>query len=583
MPESFHGLPAAPGIGIGTLFIYRSLRLGTEVPNTEQAADPAPEWARLQLAQTRVDQELAQLSSAENSLVAEVFSAQRAILQDQTLVKALHKAIFDEGQSALSATHHVIYDLIQLFRNLGDEYFAGRAVDILDIGQRLLTHMGAPQTNRHLLQTIPPQTILVATDLTPSELTDLALNHVLGIALAESTPTSHSAILARSMGIPMACALGDAILTVPAAHQAVLDGNTGKLVVLPSAAELSHYQATQAQQVARHAVALTHAQEPAQTQDGIRIPILANANHPDEVALAKITGADGVGLLRTEYLFQHRAAPPTLDEQYVIYLALARQLSGTQFTVRALDAGGDKPMRYIHHAHEENPFLGLRGLRLLLAEPELLCTQFRALYRVAVALQGDVTVRFMLPMVSSVEEVHMVQRLLATVAAEEAQCQPLAQPMQVGVMIEVPSAALTAAPIAALVDFLSIGTNDLAQYTLATDRTNASVAALADPLHPAVLQLIERTCRAGAAAGIPVSICGEVSGDVEALPLLLGLGLTEISAPLPAVPLIKAGVRHWHLADCRALAQRALHCGNAQEVRDLLGDAGRMLAESGNS
>ena len=583
MPISFHGLPAAPGIGIGTLFIYRSLHLGAEAPTVEHVADPTQEWARLLLVTAHVDQELAVLSGTENSLVAEVFSAQRAILQDQTLLQALQKAIVEEGQSALSATHQVIYDLIQLFRNLGDEYFAGRAIDILDIGQRLLTHLGAPQANRQRLQTLPPQSILVATDLTPSELTDLAFSPVVGIALAESTPTAHSAILARSMGIPMVCGVGGAILTVPAASAAVLDGNAGKLVLLPSATELADYQAAQARQVAVHAAAVAHAQEPAQTQDGIRIPILANANQPDEVALAKIAGADGVGLLRTEYLFQHRAAPPTLEEQYAIYLALASQLRGAQFTVRALDAGGDKPVRYLHHAHEENPFLGLRGLRLLLAEPQLLQTQFRALYQVAVALQGDVSVRFMLPMVSSVEEVHAVQQLLATVMAEEGASDHLVKPLPIGVMIEVPSAALTARPIAALVDFLSIGTNDLAQYTLATDRTNANVAALADPLHPAVLQLIELTCQAGAAAGIPVSICGEVSGDLAALPLLLGLGLTEISAPLPAVPLIKAGVRQLQMADCRALALRALGCGSAQAVRDLLGDRTAMLAESGNS
>ena len=275
--------------------------------------------------------------------------------------------------------------------------------------------------------------------------------------------------------------------------------------------------------------------------------------------------------MRTEYLFQQRAAPPTLEEQYAIYLALASQLKGAQFTVRALDAGGDKPMRYLHHAHEENPFLGLRGLRLLLAEPQLLATQFRALYRVAMTLQGEVSVRFMLPMVSSIEEVHAAKQLLAAVLAEEGANERVVQPLPIGAMIEVPSAALTARLIADCVDFLSIGTNDLAQYTLATDRTNASVATLADPLHPAVLQLIALTCQAGVAAGIPVSICGEVSGDLAALPLLLGLGLTEISAPLPAVPRINAGIRQWQLADCRALALRALSCGNAQAVRDLLG------------
>ncbi len=568
MQKIFHGLPAAPGIGIGTLFIYRSHRFNLETVAIEHADDADAEWQRFLVAKTAVDEALVQLGHAENTLIAEVFSAQRVILQDQTLLQAVHEAIFSEKQSALSATRYVICELAELFRNLGDEYFAGRSVDIVDIGQRLLAHMGGPITGTHQLQTIPPQSILVATDLIPSELTQLPHHHVLGIALAESTPTAHSAILARTLGIPMVCTLGDAILTL-AIEPAILDGEAGTLLITPTADELSNYRATRARQEAHQATALAHAQEAAITSEGVAIAVLANINNPEELAQLHATGADGVGLLRTEYLFQNRLTAPTVDEQYALYLALAQQLQGQQLTVRALDAGGDKPMQYLHHPHEENPFLGLRGIRLLLHQPALLRTQFRALYRVAVTLEGRLEIRFMLPMISAVEEVRAVRRLLNEVSAQES-ATTHAVALKIGAMIEIPSAALVAQRLANYVDFFSIGTNDLAQYTLATDRTNAHVAALADPLHPAVLQLIKLTCDAASAAQIPVSICGELSGDPHAVPLLLGLGLTELSAPLPAVPLVKEAVRNCTLAAARQLATQALHCDDARDVRALL-------------
>ncbi|MCB0065455.1 MAG: phosphoenolpyruvate--protein phosphotransferase [Caldilineaceae bacterium] len=569
MRTIFYGLPAAPGIGIGALYIYRAHRFDLETVGIERAANVEEEWQLFLTAKGEVDAELAALGNAENTLVAEVFTAQRVILQDQTLLNAIHEAIFTEEQSALSATKSAVYHLAEIFRNLGDEYFAGRAIDILDIGQRLLTHMGGGSSAMVELQSLPPQTILVAMDLTPSELTQLPLDHILGIALAESTPTAHSAILARTLSIPMVCTLGEAILTIEDGT-AILDGEAGELLVDPTAGELAQYQETQQLQVAQHALAVEHAQEAATTEDGVAIKVLANINQPEEMAQVLDAGADGVGLLRTEYLFQNRPLPPTFDEQIAIYLALAEQVAGRQLTVRALDAGGDKPMRYLHHAPEANPFLGLRGTRLLLARPTLLRTQFRALCHVAAQLAGRLEIRFMLPMISCIDEVRKARQILDEAIADKTADGAFHAPMKIGAMIEIPSAALTAGPIAALVDFLSIGTNDLAQYTMATDRTNATVAALADPLHPAVLQLIKQSCEAGEAAKIPVSICGELSGDPAAVPLLLGLGLRELSAPLPAVPVVKEAVRSCTLAAGRRIAELALQCADAAEVRRLL-------------
>ncbi len=571
MTKLFHGLSAAPGVGIGNLFVYRTWHLATLPPSETLADDPQQEWQHFLAAQQAVDDELAQLITDENPLIADVFMAQRVILQDQTFTHAMQQAIFHDHQPAITATQKVIHQLAELFRNLGDEYFAGRAVDILDIGQRLLQQMGMPVYEQQAVAQITAGTILVARDITFSEITQLPLAHIVGIALAESTPTAHSAILARSLGIPMLCTMGEAILQLPPHHPAVIDGNVGYLLVEPTAAELMAGQAKRQAQAADRASAVAHAHEPAYTRDGRLVPVLANANNPEDISQVCIKGADGVGLLRSEYLFENRTDLPTFAEQYDTFRHFVAQLQGRPLTVRALDIGGDKPMPYLIQSQEANPFLGLRGIRLLLANPELLLPQYRALCQIAQDIQqgliAPTELRFMLPMISTVDEVRAVRALLAEVDDHFL----LALPIKIGVMIEVPSAALLADRIAPLADFFSIGTNDLAQYTLATDRTNSSVAALADPLHPAVLQLIQRTCQAGAAAGIPVSICGEIGGDPNVIPLLLGLGLDELSVPVPAIPLIKEAVRRCTQATCCALAEQALRCEDASAVRALLG------------
>lgn len=590
MTHLIHGLPAAPGVGIGRLFIYRSWQMATPMP-TARATEPQVEWQAFVAAQQAVDAELSALISADNRLIGEVFAAQQMILHDQTFVQAIQEAIFQERKPLLAATQSVINHLADLFRNLDDEYFASRATDLVDIGQRLLQQMGAPNREAQSALPMTPGTILLARDITFSELTQLPFAYIVGIALAESTPTAHSAILARSLGIPLVCAMGETILQVSPQQTAVIDGYEGWLLVEPALDELTTYRAKRQTLAADRASAVEHAHEPARTQDGLVLPVLANANNPEDVVQACAQGADGVGLLRTEYLFQHRIDPPTLEEQFDTYRYFAQQIGCRQLTVRAFDIGGDKPMPYLIHSHEANPFLGLRGTRLLLAKPDLLVTQYRALWQVAHSLtttapgtsvdaERTVELRFMLPMISTVEEVRLVRALLTTVETDTngthttvAHTAPGYSPrIKIGVMIEVPSAALLADRMAPLVDFFSIGTNDLAQYVLATDRTNSSVAALADPLHPAVLRLIQLTCQAAAATGIPVSICGEIGGDPAAVPLLIGLGLTELSVPVPAVPLVKEAIRRTTQAACRALAEQALRCEDSSAVRALLLD-----------
>ena len=560
------GLPAAPGIGIGQIVIHSSL--ATETWGEVTAADPEAEWQRFLTAQRQVDDELARSSGQESPLIAEIFAAHRYILQDATLLEAVHRAI-DEGHNAVHATYRAITELADVFRALEDEYFAGRAADILDIGQRLLAHLGAPAQPVELA-TLPPNTVLIAGDLAPSELAQLPADHVVGIVLAFSTPTAHSAILARSLGIPLICTAGDSVLDLSPGHTAVVNGHNGRLLIDPGAEEMQRQRAAQQDFLQVQATASAHAAEPAITLDGVHIPVYANANGPEDIGLACLHGADGVGLLRTEYLFQDRPAPPTVEEQERSYRAFAQQLRQRLLTVRALDAGGDKPIAYMAVRGENNPFLGQRGIRLLLQHPRLLRDQFSALLRVARDLHGELEFRFMLPMVATVEELHSARKLLDELTALESAVGDGVDLVKVGVLIEVPAAALMARHLASLVDYFSIGTNDLAQYVLASDRTNSSVAGMADPLHPAVLQLIKATCDAARQAGMPVSLCGELAGDFHAVSLLLGLGVTEFSAPLPAVALVKQSVRRCQLPACQRLAAAALECDSSHAVRRLL-------------
>ncbi len=570
----FRGLAAAPGIGIGQAVLYRTGHFALGPPGApgdpsgaapDVPPEPEREWRRFLAAQRAVDEELERLGQSAHSLVAEVFVAHRAILQDEMLVAAARRGVFDEGLPVAGATLQAVSEMAELLAALDDDYFAGRASDVLDIGQRLLAALGATERRPHL-NALPPDTILLVDELTPSDTAQLRPESVQGIALAGGTPTAHPAILARSLGIPLVCGLGPGVLRLQPQRRTIVDGDAGLLIVDPSPAELRRYHAERQSRIEERAQAARHAHAPAVTRDGRRVRVLANANSPEEMISVRETGAEGVGLLRTEYLFQERAQPPSLAEQTDAYVCFLRQVEPGQLTVRALDAGGDKPVRFYAHPREDNPFLGLRGIRLLIETPELLRTQYHALQQAVQTVRAAgvaVEARFLLPMVTTLEELQVARGLLAGLD----QTLP---PLPLGVMVEVPSAALIARALAAHADFLSIGTNDLAQYTLASDRTHRSVGALADPLHPAVLQLIAQTCAAAETAGVPVSLCGELAGNIAAAPLLLGLGVQELSMPLPAVALVKEAVRRTTMDEARALAERALACADAASVRALL-------------
>ncbi len=571
MQQLFHGLSAAPGVGIGNIYKYAPV-VADDAGRTPAppAGDPEEEWERFLAARLLVDEELARLAQIGQANTAEIFLVHREILHDSTLTDAVRAAI-DAGSDATSATRQATGELVRLFRDLSDQYFASRATDIRDVGQRLVFRLGGITPARQL-NPLPNDTILLAEDLTPFDTTHLDQAHVVGIALAASTPTAHTAILARSLGIPLVCSAGSEILQLQSGMFAVVDGIRGRLLVDPDEEALEQYQLTRSRLRRFQAEALSHSHEPALTPDGERIPVRVNVNSREDLLHIHSNGAEGIGLLRTENLFQHRTSPPTVAEQLTAYQDVHSYTNSHSLTVRLLDIGGDKPVPYLQPPAEANPFLGVRGIRLLLRHPQMLIDQAQALVELARDVAPVSRIRILIPMISKVSEVHQTLELLEDVPGYK-RCRQLGT-LEVGVLIEVPSAALLARHFAPQVDFLSIGTNDLAQYTLAADRVNSAVATLATPLDPSVLRLIALTCDAGRAAGIPVAICGEVAGDPSVQPLLLGLGLNEISVAGPAVPMVKSAIRRVDMDAARTLAAKALQCSRAQEIHQLLHDFG---------
>ena len=387
------------------------------------------------------------------------------------------------------------------------------------------------------------------------------------MATAAGGPTSHAAIIARALGVPAVAGLGPAILAVPDGTPLLLDGDAGTVVVAPGDDVRAAHEARRAEGERRAAAARERAGEPAVTRDGRRVEVAANAGAPGDIARAVAEGADGVGLFRTEFLFLGRPDAPGEDEQRAAYAEAATALGGRRLVLRTLDAGADKPLPYLGQPAEENPFLGVRGLRLSLARPELLHVQLRAALQAA----AHAPLSIMFPMVSEAGELREALRLLGEARDSLAADGLGAGEVEVGAMVEVPAAALTAAALASQVQFLSVGTNDLVQYTMAAERGNAGVARLSDPVHPAVLRLIAAVTEAASRHACRVAVCGEAGSDPAAIPLLVGLGVNELSVAPRRVPLVKEAVRAIDLEDARRLAARALELEDAAAVRELVG------------
>jgi phosphocarrier protein FPr len=553
------GVPASAGIAIGTLQFLEEADLTV---SDAEAGDPAKELQALELAVTAARRDLEQLRdqtrTRAGSYEAEIVDADLLFLEDPELLEPTRAAITDRRLTAARAWSEVSLRLGESWERLEDPTMRLRAADLAGVSRRVLHRLlgrPAPVLRR--------RGILVARDLAPTDTAALDPARVMGIATAGGGPTSHSAILARALGIPAVVGLGDALLAMAPGQSALLDGGRGTLILDPAAALVrrARAQAREEQRRAAHAAAAAH--QPAVTRDGVVIEVAANIGGAEEASRAVEAGADGVGLLRTEFLFMEAESLPGEEAQERIYSEIATRLEGRPLTIRTLDVGADKPLPYLRSVHEDNPALGLRGIRLGLAQPEVLIAQLRAV--VATARRSPVRVMF--PMVSSAGEVDAARALLTEAAGSE----PLS--LEVGVMVEIPSAALSAAQLAERVDFFSLGTNDLSQYTLAADRGNAEVATLADAFHPATLRLIAATVRAARARGRWVGVCGELAGQIEAVPLLIGLGVRELSVAVPAVARIKEAVRAADSGACVRLARRALRLADGSAVRGLISGA----------
>ncbi len=557
--NEIRGIAAAPGIAIGPVFQFRKKELEIE----ETFAGSSEEKNRLQEAIEHARGQLGslkkQMLAKEATAEADIFDVHLEILDDPDLLDNVLLKI-DQQQPAAQAWQATVEARAKLVAGLDDPLLAARSADLHDVGYRVLRLLvGADSTG----DKFPDHPVIVmAEDLAPSDTAGLDKDKVLGFSTVVGGPTAHSAIIARALSLPAVVSAGEKVLDIADGTLVILNGDTGVLIIDPGETAVSQAKTTQQKWQAQRAAAEKLAADPAVTQDGHRVEVAANIGGVADAKNAHASGAEGVGLLRTEFLFLERTEPPTEDEQFDVYRGIAEAMQGLPVIIRTLDIGGDKPLPYIDVPHEDNPFLGERGIRLCLNRPELLRQQLRAILRAAEF--GHI--RIMFPMVSDVSEWRAARALV-----EEVRSELNAPAVELGIMIEVPSAALMADAFAPEIDFFSVGTNDLTQYTLAMDRMHPVMAKKSDGLHPAVLRLISKTVKAAHECGKWVGVCGELGADTQAGPILVGLGVDELSVTVPSIATVKANVRAMTHARAKELAERALKCSTAAEVRALKG------------
>jgi multiphosphoryl transfer protein len=551
------GIAASAGVAVAPA---RHLEPGMEVPPERESEGVDAESDRLERgradARAAIERDRESLVARGAAPEAAIFSAHLALLDDEALLEPARAAIH-RGAPAEHAWLAATEDAASSYRALEEPLLRERAADVEDVGRRVVAAIvgdGRPSGPSE-------EGIVIAAELTPADAAALDSSLVRGIATARGTPTAHAAILARALGIPAVVGLGGTVLAVPATTPLLLDGDQGSVHVGPSEELVRSAQQRAERAATRQAAAVQHALEPAVTRDGTRIEVVANLDEPTDATTAVELGAEGVGLLRTEFLFLEHPTLPSEQEQAERLAEIAGALGGRPLIVRTLDVGADKPLPALPMDPEDNPFLGLRGIRLSLERPELLATQLRAVLRVA----ADHPLKVMFPMVATLAELRAALAIL-----DEARVQTgVDAPLETGIMVEIPAAALLSRRLGRDVDFFSIGTNDLTQYTMAAERGNERVAALLAGPHPSVLRLVRETVRGAEASGRWVGVCGELAGDPPAAVLFAGLGARELSMSPRLVPEVKAALRSVSLAEASEVAERALAAENADEARRL--------------
>lgn len=563
---TYKGIPASAGISIGPVWIYRPVIAEVKRHNI---VDIASEIERFKAARKLAIEQLKLLAEKARSEIGEqeaaIFEAHQMFLEDPELIEIVVHRVMVERINVEAAVQAGIEEFAIELAAVDDEYLRARAADIRDVGKRLLNILVGVETQVKEFPNVP--VIILAEDLSPSDTLQFDKSKILAFVTVRGGPTSHTAILANSLGIPAVVSLPIDLEMVKPNTQAILDGRSGEIILNPDDGTLSLMGAEMKKWREGQLAAQKGCQEPAVTLDGRSIEVVANIGNVEEARQALNCGAEGVGLFRTEFLFLDRNELPSEDEQVRAYAQIFDVLRGKPVVVRTLDIGGDKGAPYLGFKDESNPFLGWRAIRMMDERADVLLTQFKALLRAGVSTD----LRIMVPMVSRLTEVEQARSLLRTaVEALEAEDVPICRTLQFGIMIEVPSAVLVAEHIAPLVDFFSIGTNDLTQYTMAVDRTNERVVKIASPFHPSVLRLIQLTIEGAHAQKKWVGLCGEFASNPLAVPFLLGLGLDEFSMSPASIPKIKDLIRQFSIKECREIAKRTLRLPKTQVVQAYL-------------
>lgn len=551
--NTFYALTACIGLAHGQSFQWRK----QDITFPQTADSPSKEKAALNKVLQEVLLDINTQEKSASTTGKTILQAHKQLLQDAFLIDCTNQYI-EQGKSAPAAFNEAIRASIDVLKNTQNRFLAERIADLKDVRRRILEKLtGNIQTRPQ----IPPRSILITDELLPSDMKDID-SHVQGVVMAYGSPTAHVSILLRNRGIPSVVSAGGNVLQIVDGTSTILNATEGVVQLNPTEKQLELIVQQEKKEKTEQELAQQAAYQPALTTDGVQIYISGNASNLQEAKAAQANGADGLGLVRTEFLFYKGTQGPTEQEQYDLYQQISSALSGNPVTLRTLDVGGDKPVSYMPIPTEENPIVGLRGVRNYARYRDIFLSQIRAMLRVT----PTGTAHIMLPMVSFLQELVYYKHLIE----EEKQKMGLSVHIPVGIMVEVPSAALQAEQLAEQADFFSIGTNDLTQYTLAIDRGHKTLCSQADALHPAVLRLIHLTCQGAAKYKKPVAVCGAIAGDLTAVPILMGLGVTELAVSSNLIAPIKALVRKLNHRQTVQLAEQALQCRDAQAVRALV-------------
>ncbi|MCJ7508936.1 MAG: phosphoenolpyruvate--protein phosphotransferase [candidate division Zixibacteria bacterium] len=565
------GVAASPGIVIGEVFLFDRKIVEAKEQELKEEEEIGKELLRFKKALAETKREMINLRDKVARRIdpdhAKIFDAQIMILEDQWINQNVVSKIEETRRNAEYVYKQVIERMIQELSASRDEYIRERILDINEVGHRLLYNLLG--IKRKTLETVDRQVILIARTLAPGDVVQMRREFILGFATDTGGGTSHVALLAKSLGIPAVVGLRDCFPRVENGMQVVLDGNKGEIILHPDQNTIQRYVQEKENLLAQSRRLLELKSLPAETLDGRRIELSANIELPSDVEQALEYGAEGVGLFRTEYLYLTRSDLPTEEEQYKAYLKVAQKMAPKSAILRTFDLGGDKFSKGLGDSYEANPFLGWRAIRACLDLPDLFKVQLRAMLR-ASAL-GNLKIMF--PMISSLKELLRAKEILEEVKSElRSQDEPFDEKIQVGIMVEIPSAALLADSLAKECDFFSIGTNDLIQYTLAVDRGNEKISYLYQDFHPSVLKLIKEVIEAGHRNKIWVGLCGEMAGEPKAIPLLVGMGINELSTSPMAIPQVKNVIRSIKFKEAKKLVDKVLTLSQTEEIEKVLED-----------